>query len=249
MKIQWQIVEDDVNKVREFYDRHKDNPFVKNRISRNVKKSIPEVTKESFWEAMISCLLTTQQRSGPDSPVTNFICSKPFPLNFKLCRSDSNLVKSVTNIIKNFGGIRRSNKIADEISANFSWLENGGWQQVFSIVKRLENNNEIEVERESAEYINDNLKGFGPKQARNLLQSLGLTMYEIPVDSRIIKWLNDFGFPIKLSSGGLSDKNYYNFIEDGIQELCKRIDIYPCVLDAVIFSSFDSEWPEDKLIW
>ncbi len=113
----------------------------------------------------------------------------------------------------------------------------------------LEDNEKIEIERESAEYINDHLKGFGPKQARNLLQSLGLTRYEIPVDSRIIKWLNEFGFPIKLSSTGLTDKNYYNFILDGLQQLCERSGVYPCVLDAAIFSSFDTEWPEDKLKW
>ena len=30
-------------------------------------------------------------------------------------------------------------------------------------------------------------------------------------------------------------------IEDGLQELSKRLGIYPCILDACIFSSFDSE--------
>jgi hypothetical protein len=34
-------------------------------------------------------------------------------------------------------------------------------------------------------------KGVGPTQARNLLQSLGLTWYEIPLDSRVVRWLRD----------------------------------------------------------
>jgi hypothetical protein len=38
-------------------------------------------------------------------------------------------------------------------------------------------------ERKCAEMINDTLLGFGPKQSRNLLQRLGLTKYEIPIDS------------------------------------------------------------------
>jgi thermostable 8-oxoguanine DNA glycosylase len=249
MEIQWQITETDVDKVRMFYNRHKDNPFVKNRINRNVKKSAPKVTKHHFWEAMISCLLTTQQRSGPDSAVTRFICTNPFPLNFTLCSTQTNLKEFVSNTITKFGGLRRANKIAEAVSDNLEWLENGGWQSMFSMVDSLENNEIVGLERQSAEYINDNLKGFGPKQARNLLQSLGLTRYEIPVDSRIIKWLNDFGFPIKLSSGSLTDKNYYSFIQDGIQQLCQRSKIYPCVLDAAIFSSFDREWPEDNLVW
>src|SRR3712207_8726784 len=39
--------------------------------------------------------------------------------------------------------------------------------------------------------IDDSLKGFGPKQSRNLLQGLGLTRYEIPIDIRITRWFND----------------------------------------------------------
>ena len=249
MKIIWQIGERDVRKIKEFLNHHKDNPFVKNRIGRNVEKSAPKVTKEIFWEAMISCLLTTQQRSGPDSAVTRFICTNPFPLNYPACSSQTNLSNFVSKTISDFGGLRRANKIADAVSDNFEWLENSGWHRIFRIADSLEDNETAEIERESAEYIDDHLKGFGPKQARNLLQSLGLTRYEIPVDSRIIKWLNDFGFPIRLSSAGLMDKNYYNFILDGLHQLCERSDVYPCVLDAAIFSSFDTEWSEDRLIW
>ncbi len=249
MEIHWQISEADVGKVRVFLDRHKDSPFVKNRISRNIEKSAPKVTKDLFWEAMISCLLTTQQRSGPDSAVTRFICTNPFPLNYPACSSQTNLSHFVSKTISDFGGLRMANKIAEAVLNNLGWLESGGWQRIFRIVDSLEDNEKIEIERESAEFIDDHLKGFGPKQARNLLQSLGLTKYEIPVDSRIIKWLNEFGFPIKLSSAGLNDKNYYNFILDGLQQLCQRSGVYPCVLDAAIFSSFDTDWSEDRLIW
>ena len=95
----------------------------------------------------------------------------------------------------------------------------------------------------------DGLKGFGPKQSRNLWQTLGLTRFEIPIDSRITKWFNRFGFPLKLSANALSDPNYYDFVMDGIQEVCDASSVYPCVLDAAIFADFDQEWPENKLIW
>ena len=110
-------------------------------------------------------------------------------------------------------------------------------------------NQTTETERKSAELIIDNLKGFGPKQSRNLLQSLGLTKIEIPVDSRIIKWLTAFGFPLKLSATALSDESYYNFVLVGFQRICEACDIFPCVMDAAIFSSFDEDWPKDKLVW
>jgi len=98
------------------------------------------------------------------------------------------------------------------------------------------------VETKAADSIDHNLRGFGPKQSRNLLQSLGLTKYEIPIDSRISKWMNHFGFPLRLSPMALADKDYYKFVSEGFQSMCAACDIYPCLLDAAIFSSFDSDW-------
>ena len=39
------------------------------------------------------------------------------------------------------------------------------------------------AERQAADYFADHFAGFGPKQSRNLLQSLGLARYEVPIDS------------------------------------------------------------------
>jgi thermostable 8-oxoguanine DNA glycosylase len=107
-------------------------------------------------------------------------------------------------------------------------------------VRELNESQTHESEVEAADFIDDNLKGFGPKQARNLLQLLGLTKYEIPIDSRITEWLNDFGFPVRLSAVSLADRNYYVFVSEGFRKLCAASDLYPCMLDAAIFSSFDN---------
>jgi thermostable 8-oxoguanine DNA glycosylase len=249
MKLLWQIEHSDIQKVKSFYEAQKTNAFVLNRIERNVKKALPQFSNELFWEAMISCLITTQQRSGPNSSVTKFICTKPFPLNYSKCKASDNLQNAVEETITTFGGLRRGKTIGEEVEFNFRWLENSGWKIVNEIVADMTKNQTIKTERKSAEIIIDNLKGFGPKQSRNLLQSLGLTKFEIPIDSRITKWLTAFGFPMKLSATALSDKNYYNFVLDGFQKICEACDIFPCVMDAAIFSSFDEEWPEDKLAW
>ena len=249
MKLLWQIEDIDIQKVTSFYDKQKNNSFVLNRIERNIRKNLPPFSNDLFWEAMISCLITTQQRSGPDSAVTKFICTKPFPLNYPKCKSSDNLQSTSEGTITAFGGLRRGSRIAGEITFNFTWLENGGWDIIATMVDSLSRNQTPEMERKSCEVIIDNLKGFGPKQSRNLLQSLGLTRFEIPVDSRITKWLKAFGFPMKLSATALSDRNYYDFVLDGFQQICASCDIFPCVMDAAIFSSFDTEWPEDRLIW
>ena len=65
---------------------------------------------------------------------------------------------------------------------------------------------------------------------------------------RLIKWLNDFGFPIHLSASALSDPDYYHFISDGIQALCKKANVYPCIFDAAVFSSYDKDqWSAGEL--
>ena len=62
---------------------------------------------------------------------------------------------------------------------------------------------------------------------------LGLTRYEIPLDSRLAKWFNNFSLPIRLSAGAL----------------------YPCVLDGAVFVSFDGKASSDawdalnQIVW
>jgi len=248
MKIIFQVDDSDIHKVKSFYESLKDNAFVRNRIKRNLMGEIEPYTKELFWQAMICCLITTQQRSGPNSAATKFICTDPFPLPYIQDIAAGYLQKLVTSEISKYG-LRRGNTIGEEVRENHQWLEEGGWQVIDKMIDKLQKNRNKVTERESATIVIDNLKGFGPKQSRNLLQSLGLTKYEIPVDSRIIKWLNEFGFPLKLTSAALADKEYFNLVLDGFQQICESCDIYPCVLDAAIFASFDEEWPEDKLIW
>jgi hypothetical protein len=249
MRIVWQIDASDAEKIKRFYDAQKEKAFVRNRIDRNINKMIPGFSQDRFWEAAVSCLLTTQQRSGPDSAVTRFICTKPFPLNYAECKKAETLKVFAEDVITRFGGIRRAITLGQQIDQNFRWLESGGWDVAKRTVEDLEKNQTRDVEAKAADVIMDNLKGFGPKQARNLLQALGLTKYEIPVDSRITKWLNEFGFPVKLSAAALADPNYYNFVLDGFQKLCESCDIIPCAIDAAIFASSDPDWPEDRLIW
>src|SRR5207248_11545041 len=95
--------------------------------------------------------------------------------------------------------------------------------------------------KEIANYIQDKFAGFGPKQARNFLQALGLTRYEIPIDSRVTRWLNELGFPFQLSAIALADVNYYEFVSAAVQKLSAKSDVYPCMLDAAIFASRDGD--------
>lgn len=250
MKLTWYIDPQDIQRVRAFVEQYRGNAFVQLRVKRNVEGDKPEVTKEDFWQAMVACLLTTQQRSGPGSAVTRFFNTKPFPLALSTCEQSSGLEQFVKTTLTGFGGLRRTNIIAREMADNIRHFEAESWAETYQVVESLRLNDTIPVERQAAHFIAAHYKGFGPKQSRNLLQSLGLTRYEIPIDSRIIKWLNDFGFPLKVSASALSDPDYYEFVMDGIQQLCAECGIYPCVLDAAIFASFDGDgWTAENVIW
>lgn len=251
MKLHWEITPADVERVHSFLKSWQDDPFVKSRVTKNLRKDKPPITKEEFWYWMIVCLLTSQQRSGPKSAVTRFANKKPFPLEYRECLQHGDQMNSfVWEVLTGFGGLRFSGRIAGELVENLHYLQDkDGWDRTMSVLDKLRLNQIAQCEREAAEYIDDKFDGFGPKQSRNLLQCLGLTMYEIPIDSRIADWLNDFGFPVRLSAAALADCNYYNFVSEGFQRLCKECDVLPCVLDASIFASFDKGgWADEGIV-
>jgi hypothetical protein len=55
---------------------------------------------------------------------------------------------------------------------------------------------------------------------------------------------------VRLSASALANPNYYCFVLDGFQALCRACDVAPCVLDAAIFASFDGGgWTEENIVW
>ena len=224
--------------------------FVRTRDRRNIQKIGLDFSKEFVWRALIACLLTTQQRSGPTSSVARLLRTAPFPLTLQLCLDNFTQLHTVAhNILSTFGGIRRTSIISQQLKDNLQSIVSNDW----SILKEINYQDAITDdkawEQSLANAIQRQVDGFGPKQSRNFLQILGVTKYEIPLDSRIMDWLNNNNFPIHLTSIGLSDPHYYNFISCGIQHLCEQAKIYPCLLDAAIFSSYDNgKWTEENLV-
>lgn len=249
MKITWQVSQEDINKVKAFITQHEDNVFVQTRIRRNVDGHREPLSIDLFWEHHIACLVTTQQRSGPESFASKFIKSGSSILRYSCCLDmQDSLEENAQKELSSYH-LRRSNTIAKEMSYNINFIR-ASWPEINYYLNQIVQKPEPETERKAADYIQQNLNGFGPKQSRNLLQSLGITRYEIPIDSRITKWLNKFGFPVYLTASGLGDSSYYGFVADGLQELAKAVNIYPCVLDAVIFSSYDNGgWSEENIVW
>ena len=241
MRILWQIDSKDIERVRAFYKQYEHNRFVLERWKCNVINPPTIISKDEFWYTMIECLLTTQQRSGPESAVMKFVKQRPFPLSYEFCLKTRNLEGFCEETIRQFGGIRRGKKIGQAAHENLARLEAGTWKEVFTSLEQLGKGRSPADERRVARLIDARLAEFGPKQSRNLLQTMGVTRYEIPVDSRIIKWLNRFDFPVKVDAKRLQNEDYYCFVLDGVQALCRECAILPCMLDAAIFVSFDAK--------
>jgi hypothetical protein len=240
MHIAWEIEARDVSRVRELVAKYKDHPIVTARKKRNVEKVDSSRSKGAVWRAIVGCLLTTQQKSGPNSRVSRFIRDGSELFRFSACARKRKLALFAERTISRYG-LRRSATIGKEIEENFHWLSDGGWAKLRRQLRALESGASAEIERKVASFVSASLAGFGPKQSRNMLQWLGLTQYEIPLDSRIVKWLNNFDFPIHLSAQGLADEAYYCFVLDGVQELCRHVKILPCIFDAAVFASFEKK--------
>lgn len=127
MHIQWHIAPEDVIRVKDLVQCYSHNALVLDRYRRNLSDGKSEVTKERFWRAMVCTRLTTQQRSGPGSPVSRFQATSPFPLRYALVATAEPQTAVIVRALKEARGIRFSDKIADELGQNLRSLENGGW--------------------------------------------------------------------------------------------------------------------------
>lgn len=90
MKLLWQIEDTDIAEVKAFYEEYKRNELVSQRREANVEGNWQGFSPPKFWKAMTSCLLTTQQRSGPMSAVTREKAIKKDSLTYNTVHNRKN---------------------------------------------------------------------------------------------------------------------------------------------------------------
>jgi hypothetical protein len=238
-KASFTITSADIEKVHALVSSRKSDAFLLEREERNVIGVAPIFDREEFWRVLLGCLLTTQQRSTQGSPVDRFTEQKPFLLPLRECSQD--VQKTVISVLTNFGGIRMAPTIGHRARLNYQWLNNSGWARVEDQFQKLATQRnraphtaDARAEREAAYFAAEAFAGIGPKQSRNLWQWLGLTRYEIPLDSRICKWIST-NLSVKVETKYLGDEQYYDAVLDYIHRLCERAGVLPCIFDAAAF--------------
>ncbi len=102
MELRFIITEADAGRARAFYEKWASSPLVERRLQRNVHGKRPTVNESGFWFAMVNCLLSTQQRSGPGSTLEQFIRNKPYPLPFEDCCGRKDLAAHAKSTFASF---------------------------------------------------------------------------------------------------------------------------------------------------
>ncbi len=237
MKLKWIIQAADERAYRAFVARWLDHEFVRERRSRNLKRIGIDLTVGNFWHTLVGCLLTTQQPSGETSKVAKFLLGSDPLLDWNHCRNARRLaIQAERTLAAN--GMRRGKMIGEELSEAATYLRRD-WGEVSTRLQGIAARTSRDREREVAGFLRSTFKGIGPKQSRNLIQWLGLSRFEVPLDSRMVKVLRGLQFPVPLSPIALSDENYYCFVEDGVQSMLAQIGIYPCIFDPCVFASLE----------
>lgn len=248
MEVFFRFTDQDIQNIKDVVGKFQHHSFFHQRMERNLFGKIPLFSREKIWWTVVMCLLTSQQRSNSGSPITRFLFADPFPLTLKDLASVENINEFTRQELENIGGIRFVPKIAEYVKINLGRLNSGEWRALehhFQILleqrKQDPQPEHYLAERKAARYMNETFKGFGPKQSRNFWQDLGLTRYEFVLDSRFSKWLTRIEFPIPISPNSLSDEDFYCFLSDILRDLCVRAEVLPCILDAAIFSSYETQ--------
>lgn len=205
----------------------------------NVDGTLLPTPAEHFWKWLVLSLLSSQQRYRKGSPIERLESGEttfPLPLSSFGALGES-------EIAERLHGFRFRQRIAKQLTANHRWLfgEGEGWEKLQPFLSGLlRQRNEFpdpahqKLERKAAQALALWLAGVGPKQARNLLQSLGLTRYEIPLDSRIVAWLQSrLGWNIVIEA--LARADYYEELLDRVQASCAAAGVLPTLFDAAAF--------------
>lgn len=88
----WIVTPAIVQRVKMLVEQQKDMPFVRQRVRRNLAEDKPKVEKSEFWKQLVVCILTSRQRSGPDSPVAKLSRTDHVVLSYKSCTGQADVV-------------------------------------------------------------------------------------------------------------------------------------------------------------
>ena len=230
--LQSPITKNELRSYEKFIKKCEDNERVERCRNKNILRNGTVISEGKFWRCFVIAILTTQTKSGKGSALEEFIKTKPNILNYKYCikiEGKESIEREVTK-----GVTRFRERACLYISEAIGKFKQGFWRDVKTQLKIIETDTTLKKERETSDFIRKNFKGVGRKQSRNIIQMMGLSKYVLPIDSRVVKKVEELS-GITLNKK-ISGKDYLQ-LEDRLQEICESIGIYPCIFDACAFNT------------
>jgi hypothetical protein len=235
----WLVDDASLAQWKRFVAENSNKDLPRRRYDLNVRRNGIDLSKGNIWRVLVGCQVTTQQRSGPNSAVSRFLNSESPALDIRSCRGSKNLSDLLERELT-AAGLRRAHIIASNLTAIWTHLEGGEWKILLTHLETLRTYSTSLKEKGVVGYLlAGKYPGLGQKQSRNFVQWIGLSRYEVPLDSRVLKKMREFGSSFVPSGAALTDEAVYLFVQDCLQQVSRALDIYPCMLDACIFASFD----------
>lgn len=121
MIVNWKIDNDDINKLKKFIQLH-NNPFVAARISRNINRKDIVLDKNTILKTISMCLLTSQQRSGPNTPIVDFLRIEPFPISLESLNNNLDTEIFIRSTLQKYNLNRYINNISKYFSKIYQYL-------------------------------------------------------------------------------------------------------------------------------
>jgi hypothetical protein len=84
LRLEWVIEDKDNQNVFSLIEKQSSNQYFLDRMYRNVSlDGVIPFSRDRFWKAMLACLMSTQQKSGPGSYMNKYCLSEEFSLDLR----------------------------------------------------------------------------------------------------------------------------------------------------------------------
>lgn len=217
---------------KNLYTKHQSHPFILERIENSlIETKKADIDINLFWSTLIEIINATQARS---EELFNSINDTDYKIKkwdiVKGMSHDELRELAYTEFMdSNIDKYSQSN--ARYAVSNRNFIKKQGEDKILKKINSCEVGNSSSEEKTCV--FLQKLKGIGPKQSRSILQYLGLSHYQVPIDSSVLKQLELSG--IDITDAKLDKEREYQETQAVIWNISKELNVLPCVFDALWF--------------
>jgi len=256
MDIRYDLSDDDLQPFQEILDAHANDDYVVETRAAATAEVWNRPDEEAVWRAILRCQCTSMQRSGEGKPVWNFFAGEPAPCEqLSLARlSEADDVWGYAQGVLEGARLRFHRNIAGQIVKNRERFYGDEGLVMDDALAALvtptgfsdpDVASRLALERTAAWNLlysrsTHKVSGFGPKQSRHFLKSIGLARWTLPIDSRLLNGIypllfdgaDELGW---FSTSAMADEGVYRMAENLFIRIALALGITTVELDSVLW--------------